>query len=350
MPNPKPSYDLLKLVLNLSIIITLIALTYLIARPFLFGLFWAIMVVIATWPFMLWIQKRFSINRFLAVVIMTLLLVLVFVIPIGLVVYSITKNSSLLIEWTKNISHQPIPTLDWLNSIPVVGSELYEKWQTTTNSSNSRVILRELQPYFGTIISWIITQFANFSVLILHVAVMIVFSALLFYKGENVAKYTLTFADRIAPHNGTYAVYLASQAIRAVALGIVVTALAQAVVGGLSLEFTGIRYAGLLTLVLFVCCVAQIGPLFVMVPAIIWQFYHLHIITGVLLIVVSIVLVTVDSIIRAALIKRGANLPFLLILCGVLGGILSFGIIGIFVGPVVFALSYKLINAWIAEE
>lgn len=349
MANAKPSYDLLKLILNLFIIITLIALTYLIARPFLFGLFWAVMVVIATWPFMQWIQKRFLINRFCAVVIMTLLLALIFVIPVGLIVYSITKNSSFLIEWTKNISHQPIPTLNWLHSVPLVGSELYDRWQNAITSSNSRTLLHEVQPYFGTIISWVITQLANFSVLIFHCAVMVVFSALLFYKGERWSDYTLKFADRIAPQNGSYAVHLAGQAIRAVALGIVVTALAQAVIGGLSLEFTGIRYAGLLTLFLFICCVAQIGPLFVMVPAVIWQFYHMHILAGIILTVVSIALVTVDSVIRAALIKRGANLPFLLILCGVLGGILAFGIIGIFVGPVVLALSYKLINGWIAE-
>lgn len=350
MTKTRHSYDLLKLVLNLLIIGILIVLTFIVAKPFLFGFFWAVMVVIATWPLMKIIQKRFSINRLVAVLIMTLLLTLVFVIPFGLVVYSITKNSAFLVEWTKNVSHHPIPELNWLNSIPVVGSELHQKWQSVVHSSNSRVILQELQPYLGTIISWSVTQLANFSVLIFHCGVMIIFSALLFYKGEDVAKYTLLFAERISPQKGGYAVHLAGQAIRAVALGVVVTALAQALFGGMSLALTNISYAGILTLFIFICCVAQIGPLFVMIPAVIWQFYNSHITEGVILAIISLALVTVDSVMRAALIKRGADLPFLLILCGVIGGILGFGVMGLFIGPVVLALSYKLINAWIAEH
>lgn len=350
MANAKYPYDLLKLVLNLLIIGILIVLTFIVARPFLFGFFWAVMVAIATWPLMKAIQKRFSINRLFAVLIMTLLLALVFVIPFGLIAYSITKNSTFLIEWTKNVAHHPIPELNWLNSIPIVGSELHQKWQGVVNSNNSRAILQEIQPYLGTIISWIVLQLANFSVLIFHCGVMIIFSALLFYKGEAVAKYALLFADRISPQNGSYAVHLAGQSIRAVALGVVVTALTQALIGGLSLALTHISYASILTLFIFILCVAQIGPLLVMIPAVIWQFYHSHIIEGIILTVISLALVTVDSVMRAALIKRGADLPFLLILCGVIGGILGFGVMGLFIGPVVLALSYKLINAWIAEQ
>lgn len=350
MPKNKNSYDLLKLIFNILIIGIMIILTFVVAQPFLFGFFWAVMVVIATWPFMIVIQNKFALSRFLVVIFMTLLLSLVFVIPFSLVVYSITKNSTYLIEWTKSLSNEAIPELNWLNSLPLVGNELHQKWLEVVNSSNSKEIIKEIQPYIGTIVSWLVTQLANFSVLLFHCGVMIIFSALLFYKGEAVAKYMMLFARRISPHRGSYAVTLAGQAIRAVALGVVVTALTQALIGGLSLASTHIAYSGLLTLLMFVFCVAQIGPLLVMVPAIIWQFYEAHIMQAIILIIVTSALVTIDSVMRAALIKRGADLPFLLILCGVIGGLLGFGVMGLFIGPVVLALSYKLIGAWIDEQ
>lgn len=109
-------------------------------------------------------------------------------------------------------------------------------------------------------------------------------------------------------------------------------------------------YPGILTLILFICCVAQIGPVIVMLGAIIWQFWDGNTYSAIILIVVAVILTTLDSVMRAFLIKRGADLPFLLILFGVIGGLLSFGVMGLFIGPVVLALSYKLIRAWISEQ
>ncbi|QIQ21610.1 AI-2E family transporter YdiK [Zophobihabitans entericus] len=349
MPAEKNTYDLLKLIFNLLIIGLLIIITYRVVEAFLFGFFWAVMVVIATWPLMLRIQHRLLDRRILAVLVMTLILSLVFVIPFSLIIYSITKNGAYLIEWAKNLSHEQIPTLDWLASIPVVGLELQQKWVEIVNTDGSQ-LMAEVQPHIGTVISWVIEQVTNISILIFHCGVMIIFSALLYFKGESVVKHLKQFAARLSPQKGIFAVTLAGQAIRAVALGVVVTALTQALIGGLSLSLTGTPYPGLLTLVIFIFCVAQLGPLLVMIPCIIWQFWTDNIVAGIILIITAIALTTLDSVMRAILIKKGADLPFLLILCGVIGGILGFGIMGLFIGPVVLALSYKLINAWVEEQ
>lgn len=349
MSQDKQTYDLLKLIFNILVIGMLIIVTLNIIEPFLFGIFWAVMVVIATWSLMLKIQQKFSLGRFPTVIIMTLLLALVLVIPFTIIIYSITKNSAYLIEWTKNLSPHHLPELNWLNSIPAIGQQVHQKWISIVNDE-SLDIINEIQPYIGTIISWGITQLANFSILIFHFGVMIIFSGLLFYYGEQVTKYLFVFAARVSPQHGIYSIKLAGQAIRAVALGVVITALTQALIGGMSLALTNVPYTSLLTLLMFLCCVVQIGPLLIMVPSIIWQFYCENMWSGAFLIIVTIALTTIDSFMRAALIKKGADLPFLLILCGVIGGILAFGIMGLFIGPVVLALSYKLINAWIKEQ
>lgn len=142
---------------------------------------------------------------------------------------------------------------------------------------------------------------------------------------------------------------LAAQAIRAVALGVVVTALVQSVLGGIGLAISGIGYATLLTVLMFICCLAQLGPLLVLVPAIIWLYWTGDTTWGTVLLVWSCVVGTLDNFLRPALIRMGADLPMILILSGVIGGLLAFGMIGLFIGPVVLAVSYRLVSAWVHE-
>ncbi len=143
---------------------------------------------------------------------------------------------------------------------------------------------------------------------------------------------------------------LAGQAIRAVALGVVVTALAQTVLAGLGLAVAGIPFAGLLTGVILLFCIAQIGPLPVLVPAVIWLFWSDQTGWGTALLIWTVGVGTMDNVLRPFLIRRGADLPMLLIFSGVIGGLIAFGIVGLFVGPVVLAVTYTLLKDWVGER
>lgn len=192
-------------------------------------------------------------------------------------------------------------------------------------------------PYF-------VSQAAHVGRFVLHGTLMVVFSAILYAKGEAVAKGIRHFALRLAEERGEAAVILGAQAIRAVALGVVVTALVQALLGGIGLAVAGIPYATLLTVLMFICCLAQIGPSLILFPAVIWLYWTGDSTWGTVLLVWSCVVVSLDNFLRPALIRMGANLPLLLILSGVIGGLLAFGMIGLFIGPVVLAVSYRLIS------
>lgn len=349
MPKEKNTNDLLKLILNLLLIGLFIIITYRIVEPFLFGFFWAVMVVIATWPLMIKIQNKLFHKRWLSLLVMALILAFVCVIPFLLIISSVAQNGHYLIEWAKSLSHHELPTLDWLNSIPMFGEELHQKWLELIKTDGSD-LMSNVQPYIGTMIKWLIEQVTNLGIFIFHAGVMIIFSLLLFLKGESITKYVYVFANRLSKQYGETTVTLAGQSIRAVALGVVVTAITLALIGGLSFVLTNMPLAGLVTLVLFICCVAQIGPVVVMLGCIIWQFWSGHTASGIILIVVAVILTTLDSVMRAYLIKKGADLPFLLILFGVIGGLLGFGIMGLFIGPVVLALTYKIIQTWVDEQ
>ena len=128
-----------------------------------------------------------------------------------------------------------------------------------------------------------------------------------------------------------------------------VTALVQSVLGGIGLAIAGIPAAVLLAVLMFIFCVAQLGPLPVLVPAIIWLYWSGDTTWGTVLLVWSCVVGTLDNFLRPILIRMGADLPMVLILSGVIGGLLAFGMIGLFIGPVVLAVSYRLLTAWMNE-
>ena len=162
------------------------------------------------------------------------------------------------------------------------------------------------------------------------------------------AAWVLAFARRLAGAEGERAVRLSGQAIRAIALGIVGTALIQSVVGGIGLAITGVPHPVLLTAIMFLLGVAQIGAIPVLIGAVIWLYWQNETLWGSVMVVWSVITGTLDNFVRPILIKKGADLPFLLVFAGVLGGLLAFGIIGLFVGPVVLAVGFTLLAAWVA--
>jgi predicted PurR-regulated permease PerM len=155
---------------------------------------------------------------------------------------------------------------------------------------------------------------------------------------------------RLAGERGDAIVTLAGQAVKAVTMGVVITALIQSVLGGISLAICGVPRAGLLTAIMFILGLTQIGAGPVLIPAVIWKYASGDPVWGSVLLVLTIIVGGSDNFIRPFLIKRGANLPILLIFAGVIGGLIAFGIVGLFIGPVILAVTYTLLKAWIDEN
>jgi predicted PurR-regulated permease PerM len=175
----------------------------------------------------------------------------------------------------------------------------------------------------------------------------VIAAAILYANGERAADSALRFGARLAGEHGEAAVRLSGQAIRGVAMGIVVTALVQSLIAATGLLIAGVPFIAVLTAFMLLLCVAQIGVLPVMVPAVIWLYWDGSPGWGTFLLVVTVIAATIDNVLRPFLIKKGADLPLLLIFIGVIGGIIGFGLIGIFVGPVLLAVSYTLLDAWL---
>jgi predicted PurR-regulated permease PerM len=196
-------------------------------------------------------------------------------------------------------------------------------------------------------LNWFAARAGSIVMMFLQFLLTVIISAILYAKGETVASGVRSFARRLAGQRGENAVNLSAKAIRGVALGIVVTAIIQTSISGIGLVITGVPAAPVLTAVIFMLCLAQVGPPLVLIPAVIWLYSKDGALWGTILLVISIFAMTIDNVIRPVLIRKGADLPLVMIFAGVIGGLLTFGILGLFIGPVVLAVSYTLLESWV---
>jgi predicted PurR-regulated permease PerM len=347
-PSPPVAWDLTRIMLAVVGIGGLIAASFWVVRPFLPSVVWATMIVVATWPALRAVQARLWGKRGLAVTVMTLVMLLMLAVPLVLAVLTIVERADDAVAWTKDfVSHPLPPPPAWVVGLPIVGKKIAAEWQKVTSATSEELVAR-VAPYVREIARWLITQAGSVGALFLQLLLTIGISAILYARGEVVGGSVLAFARRLAGDNGVRAVLLSAGAIRAVALGIVVTAVAQALVGGIGFVVTGVPHAGLLSCVMLMLGIAQIGPAPVLLGAVIWLYADGQTFWGSVMVVWSLVAMGMDNIVRPLLIRRGADLPLLLILVGVLGGLVAFGLVGLFVGPVVLAVAYTLLVAWVS--
>lgn len=341
--------ELTRTTLAVLFIVGLIAACFWVLRPFLTAVVWATMIVVATWPVMRGVERRLWGRRPLAVAAMTLALLLVFVIPFTLAIGTILTNVDAIVAWVRALPTLELPPApDWLRNLPVVGAKAEAVWNAFAVRGVEE-LAREAAPYAGGAVRWFVAEAGSFGALLLQFLLTVIVSAILFATGERAAERARRFALRLAGERGDQVVQLAGQAIRGVALGVVVTALVQAILGGIGLAVTGVPFASVLMAVIFMLAVAQIGPLPVLAGGVGWLFWQDQRGGGFVLLVWTLIVAGLDNVLRPILIKKGADLPLLLIFAGVIGGLVAFGLVGIFVGPVVLAVAHTLLAAWIDE-
>ena len=320
-----------------------------IMRPFLVAMVWATMIVVATWPLMIALQRRLRGRRAPAIALLAVVMLVVLVLPFWVAANTFTQHSGDLGAWTKSLLQVTIPPPPaFVDAIPLIGPKMSEIWQQAA-TEGWQELSAHLQPYLGKAARWLAAEVGTLGLVVFQSALTIVIAVVLYANGEEAADSVRRFGRRLAGERGEHVVQLAGQTVRGVALGVVVTALAQSLLGGLGLAVAGIPLAGLLTMLMLFLCLAQIGPFPVLIPAIVWLFWAGENVSGSVLLVWSIVIGPVDNILRPVLIKKGADLPLVLIFAGVIGGLLSFGLLGLFVGPVVLAVSFRLLQEWVRE-
>lgn len=342
--------DLLRNTLGVLFIGALLLASSWILLPFLAGFIWAAMIVVATWPLMRRVELWCGGRRTPAVAVMTLAMLVVFLIPLGLAISVMAEHAGEVTAWVHGLAGRSFPDPPaWLGGVPLVGRQAVAAWEKA-QVSGMPALVAHIEPHARDLSRWLIAEVGTFGLVLIHFVLIVIISAVFYAGGETWAEWLKAFGRQLAEERGEEAVVLAGQAIRGVALGVVVTAIIQSALGGLGLLIAGLPVPLLLTAVMFALCIAQIGPLLVFAPCVIWLFASGQTGWGTFLLVWALVVGFMDNFLRPMLIRRGADLPLLLIIVGVVGGLLAFGLVGLFVGPVVLAVTYTLLDAWVTNR
>jgi len=348
--NSRPGYDLTRITLVVLIIGALLAGSLWTLLPFLGALIWAATIVVATWPLMLRVQRAASGRRLMATAVMTGVMLAIFIVPFWLAIGALLGGAVEGVELAKDFfAHGLPPPPEWIERLPVVGERIAARWRELAAGGPDAVI-ETVRPYASSAAAWVFSITGGLGMMVVHFILTVIIAAILYLHGEMAAKGVLSFAHRIGEEEGERAVRLAGQAVRGVAIGVIVTALVQSLLAGLGLWVSGVPRPGLLLAIMFVLGVAQLGPIPVLLPAVIWLYWSGSVGWAIALLVWTVLVGALDNILRPVLIRRGVDLPLLLIIAGVIGGLIGFGVVGLFIGPVNMAVTYTLLESWVRND
>jgi predicted PurR-regulated permease PerM len=341
------SFDVMLVTLKVLFIGLFFSTAFWIVRPFLIPLIWAALIVVATWPYLLKLQGRLGGKRGLAVTMMTIAMLLIVFIPVTLAVLAIVDNADDAVARVRSlISTFPPAPPEWVEKIPAAGNKITAQWKDfAALGPEGRAEM--VAPYAREALRWFVSRVGSIGMTLVQFLLTAIITAILYANGETVRAGCLSFSRRMGGQRGEDASILAAHAVRGVALGVVLTALIQTAVAGAGLIAAGVPAAAILTAAMFMLSLAALGPAPVLIPAVIWLFWTGQILSGTILVVFSVPAIVLDNIIRPILIRKGADLPLLLVFAGVIGGLIAFGVIGLFIGPVVLAVSNTLLKAWV---
>ena len=318
----------------------------LVLYPFISALLWAAILVFTTWPAFEWLRDKLHLRRGVAAGIMVALTAIVVVLPIALTAPGQADDIGLLRRTVEDALRGGLPASpEWLFDLPLVGQSLGELWNHWAEDIG--VMLSAIQPYFGIVLE-------NGFHLLLGIAggvlmfLLALFAAFFIYlNGEAMAARLTLLLQRIAGDRAERLILVTGNTVRGVVYGILGTAIVQGILTAIGLAICGVPRAALLGGAAGLLAVLPVGPPVIWIPAALWLMGTGHLGWGIFLAIYGVVAISgADSLIRPWFIARGADLPFLLTVLGVMGGAVAFGLLGIFLGPVLLGVGYTLMNEW----
>lgn len=333
--------------LGLFLLCALLVGCFFVVRPFLTAILWAIVLCFSLWPIYQRLLAALGGRRTWAALILSTGMIVVILLPFVIIGATLADSVKEFSNATRNWLDEgpPQPPL-WLDNLPFVGDRVAAYWKALA-TDNAR-LWREAKQFVEPLGSGLLRVGLALGRGVLEIGLSIFISFFLFRDGVAAAEHLKTGVGRLAGERGQHLLEVAGNTVRGVVYGILGTALVQAMVAGLGFLIAGVPGAALLALLTFFFSVVPMGPPLVWVPASIWLFKHGSPGWGVFMLVWGFGVSSVDNFVRPWLISQGSALPFILIFFGVLGGAIAFGFIGVFLGPTLLAVVFRLVKEWAA--
>lgn len=320
-----------------------------VLAPFWSALFWAAVLAFASWPLMRLLTRGLDGRVSLAAAVLTAGWMLLVAVPLVWVGFNLADHIRDANELVKNVQVEGLPQPpEWLAEMPLVGERLVALWQRV--DAQGAAFFTSLKPYMGQAGNWILARSAQLGGGMLELALSLVLVFFFYRDGPRMALFAERALERLIGDRAPHYLELVAGTVQRVVNGVIGTAAAQGLLALIGFWIAGVPGALVLGLVTFALSLIPMGPPLVWVPATAWLFWHGEYGYGVFLAIWGFFIISgVDNVLKPYLISRGGNLPLVVVLLGVFGGILAFGFMGLFLGPTLLAVAYSLISDWIGR-
>jgi predicted PurR-regulated permease PerM len=322
----------------------------LVLKPFASAILWAAIVCFATWPLYQILLKWLRGRRNLAAGLMTIVISLVLFIPFLVIGLTLTDNVRSAIEWLDSHMEAGLPQPpEWVGHIPVIGKVITNHWSEL--SENAELAGKWAKPWFKVAGVWLLRHSLDFAQGVFHLLISLLIAFFLYRDGEGAAARLSEVFKRISGDYAQHIMDVVKTTVQSVVYGVIGTGSAQGIMAGIGFAIAGVPSPMLLALLTFFLSLFPFGPPIVWIGASVWLFAQSQIGWGIFMVVYGLLVISsIDNFIRPYLISRGSKLPFVLMLLGVLGGVVAFGFIGIFLGPTVLAVGHSLMQEIVGQR
>jgi predicted PurR-regulated permease PerM len=337
-----------RLLMQIALLLLLAACIW-VMLPFVSALLWGAILAFASWPLMRRLTSALGQRPTLAAAILTgvwLLLVLLPLVWLGFNLAEHVRDASALIRDVQLEGLPPPPA--WVANLPVVGERLSQLWASM--DAQGAAFFQGLKPHLGQVGNWLLGRSARVGGGLVELALALVFTFFFYRDGPRISAFVLRLLERLMGERGEYYLDLVAGTVQRVVNGVIGTAAAQAVLALIGFLIAGIPGALVLGIATFMLSLIPMGPPLAWIPAVGWLIWQEHYAMAVFLgLWCTFVVSGVDNVLKPYLISRGGDLPVVVVLVGVFGGLLAFGFIGLFLGPTFLAVGYRLMTDWARE-
>jgi predicted PurR-regulated permease PerM len=339
----------IEVAIRLFLVAALAYWCFLIFKPFLLPLVWGIIIAVALNPGFDWLTARLGGRRKLAATLFILIALSALIVPAYLLSASFFDGVKWLTAEAQKDTVQIPPPPAKVEQWPLIGPQVYDAW--TSASKNIEATLARFAPQLKSLGSWLVSSLTGLGFAFLMTIISVIIAGLMLMHSEGGGKAAHSIGARLLGGQGAAAVDLSVRTIRSVATGVVGVAAIQALLSAVGLYLAGIPAAGLWTVLILVLAVAQLPPVLILGPAVVYLFATSDsTVTNVVFAIWALMVSVSDSFLKPMLLGRGLDIPMPVILIGAIGGMLLSGIIGLFVGAVVLAIGYKSFTAWMKQQ
>ena len=315
--------------------------------PFVTILLWSGILTVALYPVFNWLARLIG-SKTLAAAMITVLSLMIVLGPVTWLGFAMVGGIELLVKGidTGQLAIQMPP--DAIKSWPLIGEKIFQLW--TQAATNTEALLLQAAPYLKDFGGKLLSLSQGVAVGLLEFVGSIVIAGFLYSPGPRILDFMRIVLRRILGHESQEMLRLIGSTIRNVARGVVGIALLQALLAGIGFVVADIPAAGLFTFLALLLGIVQIGPSILIIPMVIWSWTKMDPSSALMFTAYMVPVSLADNVLRPVIMARGLSTPMPVILVGVIGGMIAYGISGLFVGPIVLAVLWALIQEWATES